>query len=432
MYFTETYYKDIKESVFSAVHKSGLRVYVMPKAGFTKSYAVLATRYGSVNNNFTAPGDEKATRIPDGIAHYLEHKMFDQEDGSSVFDRFALHGANANAFTGFTMTAYLFSAAADFYENLEILLDYTMHPYYTDETVEKEQGIIGQEIRMYEDDPGWNVYFNALRAMYRVNPVNIDIAGTVESIAEITKEKLYKCYNTFYHPSNMALFVTGNVNADAVGEIVEKMIAADSDPGEIINHFEEEPEEVATHKIEAEFDIGTPQFVVAYKLNTLPKAGEDYTRTDAVMSVLCRALFGKNSDIYNELYDENLINDSFSSGYEGELSYAFAEISGESKNPDEVFERIKKAVEAAKEKGISDEAVQSAKRAVVGRAVSLIDSQESFSNEFVRFALKGADLLTYPSVASLVTAEEVNSALRQLDAEKAVLSAVYPKGTAEK
>ena len=429
MYFEETYYKDLKESVFSAVHKSGLKVFVMPKAGFTKSYAVLATRYGSVNNNFTAPGDKEATKIPDGIAHYLEHKMFDQEDGSSVFDKFALHGANANAFTGFTMTAYLFSAAADFYENLEILLDYTMHPYYTDETVEKEQGIIGQEIRMYEDDPGWNVYFNALRAMYQVNPVNIDIAGTVESIAEITKEKLYKCYNTFYHPSNMALFVTGNVNADSVGEIVERMITADSDPGEIINHFEKEPEKVAKQKTEAEFDIGTPQFVIAYKLSRLPEPGADYVKTDAVMSVLCRALFGKNSDIYNELYDENLINDSFFAGYEGELTYAFAEISGESKNPDEVFERIKKAVEKAKKTGISPEAVESAKRAVVGRCVSLIDRQESFSNEFVRFALKGADLLSYPATASSVTADEVNEALALLKEDMAVLSAVYPKGT---
>ena len=352
-----------------------------------------------------------------------------EEDGSSVFDKFALHGANANAFTGFTMTAYLFSAAADFYENLEILLDYTMHPYYTDETVEKEQGIIGQEIRMYEDDPGWNVYFNALRAMYQVNPVNIDIAGTVESIAEITKEKLYKCYNTFYHPSNMALFVTGNVNADSVGEIVERMITADSDPGEIINHFEKEPEKVAKQKIEAEFDIGTPQFVIAYKLSRLPEPGADYVKTDAVMSVLCRALFGKNSDIYNELYDGNLINDSFFAGYEGELTYAFAEISGESKNPDEVFERIKKAVEKAKEAGISPEAVESAKRAVVGRSVSLIDRQESFSNEFVRFALKGADLLSYPAAASSVTADEVNEALALLKEDMAVLSAVYPKGT---
>ena len=147
------------------------------------------------------------------------------------------------------------------------------------------------------------------------------------------------------------------------------------------------------------------------------------------MSVLCRALFGKNSDIYNELYDENLINDSFSAGYEGELTYAFAEISGESKNPDEVFERIKKAVEKAKETGISPEAVESAKRAVVGRSVSLIDRQESFSNEFVRFALKGADLLSYPAAASSVTADEVNEALALLKEDMAVLSAVYPKGT---
>ena len=427
MYFSESYYGDLKESVYHAVHKSGLNVCVMPKAGFTKSYAVLATRYGSVNNCFTAPGDDEKTSVPDGIAHYLEHKMFDQEDGSSVFDKFSLYGANANAFTGFTMTAYLFSAADHFYENLETLLDYTMHPYYTDETVEKEQGIIGQEIRMYEDDPGWNVYFNALRAMYKVNPVNIDIAGTVGSIAEITKEKLYKCYNTFYHPSNMALFVTGNVNPEKVGSLVEAMVSADHDPGRIINHFEKEPDEVATHKIEAEFDIGTPQFVIGYKISRLPEEGADYVKTDAVMSVLMQALFGKSSDIYTRLYEENLINDSFSSGYEGELSYAFAEISGESPEPDKVYERIKEAVSEAKNKGISDEDIERAKRVVTGRAVSLIDSQEGFSNEFVRFALKGADIMTYPSAAAGVTGEDVTGALALLDNEFSVLSAVYPK-----
>lgn len=428
MYFSESYYSDLKESVYLAVHKSGLRVYVMPKAGFTKSYAVLATRYGSVNNRFTAPGDDEPTSIPDGIAHYLEHKMFDQEDGSSVFDRFSLYGANANAFTGFTMTAYLFSAADHFYENLETLLDYTMHPYYTDETVAKEQGIIGQEIRMYEDDPGWNVYFNALRAMYQVNPVNIDIAGTVESIAEITREKLYKCYNTFYHPSNMALFVTGNVTPDKVGAVVEAMVSAESNPGKIINHFDKEPEAVAAHKIEAEFDIGTPQFVIGYKINTLPGEGKDYVKSDAVMSVLMQALFGKSSDVYTELYEENLINDSFSHGYEGELSYAFAEISGESKDPDAVFSRIKDAVARAKKEGIPREDIERAKRAVVGRAVSLIDSQEGFSNEFVRFCLKGADLMTYPSAAAEVTECDVSEALSLLDNELSVLSAVYPKG----
>ncbi|MDP4132831.1 MAG: insulinase family protein, partial [Bacillota bacterium] len=177
MIFNKKFYPDIRETLYTSTHKSGLKVFVLPKTGFTKSYAILGTKYGSVNNRFKGPKDTEITETPDGIAHYLEHKMFDQEDGSNVFDKFSKYGANANAFTGFTMTAYLFSATDHLYENLETLLDYTMHPYYTDETVAKEQGIIGQEIRMYEDDPGWNVYFNALYAMYQKHSVAIDIAG---------------------------------------------------------------------------------------------------------------------------------------------------------------------------------------------------------------------------------------------------------------
>lgn len=432
MSFLKLNYPDIKENVYFAEHKSGLKVFVMPKKGFTKSYAILATRYGSVNNNFTAPGDSEATIIPDGIAHYLEHKMFDQEDGSSVFDAFALHGANANAFTGFTITAYLFSAANDVYENLDILLEYTMHPYYTDETVLKEQGIIGQEIKMYEDDPDWNVYFNALRAMYQVNPVNIDIAGTVESISEITKEKLYKCYNTFYHPSNMVLFVTGNVDPDRVLECVEKEIRDKENPGEIINHFPTEPEEVKTHIIKEEFDIGTPQFVIAFKDNDLPEKGENYVRRDAEMAVLSEILFGKSSPLYNELYEENFINDSFSAGYEGELTYAFLSASGESKDPDEVYKRIKDAVIDIKKNGFSKEAFERAKRVCCGRALTLLDRQESFANEFVRFALKDADLLSYPKIVAEVTPDGVMERITKLDTEKCVLSAVYPKGGMKK
>ena len=427
MYFTEKYYSDMKETLYEGEHKSGLKVYVLPKTGFTKSYAILATRYGSVNNLFTAPGDTEATKIPDGIAHYLEHKMFDQEDGSNVFDKFSAYGANANAFTGFTMTAYLFSAASNFYENLETLLDYTMHPYYTDETVEKEQGIIGQEIRMYEDEPDWNVYFNALRAMYNVNPVNIDIAGTVESIAKITKEKLYKCYNTFYHPSNMVLFATGAVNPTKIGEYVERLITASGNPGEIINHFPDEPSHIAKKEIKDHFDIGTPQFVVAFKDLYIPGKGEDYVRTDAEMSILLEILAGRGSRLYNTLYEKNLINDSFDASYEGELTYAFSAFSGESQNPDAVYKAVCDEVTLLKKEGIAKDAFERAKRVCYGKAVSLFDRQESFSNAFCRFATKDADLLTYPSFVGKATFEDITKRLYQLDTERCVLSAIYPK-----
>lgn len=427
MKFSSINYPSTGDVIYKGEHKSGMKIFVLPREGFTKSYAVLATRYGSVNQKFKAPGDTSITTVPDGIAHYLEHKMFDQSDGSSVFDRFAMHGANANAFTSFTITAYLFSSSSDFYENLETLFDYTMHPYYTDETVSKEQGIIGQEIRMYEDEPDWNVYFNALTAMYSENHVATDIAGTVESIAEITKEKLYKCYNTFYHPSNMVLFCTGNVDAEKVGEYAERFIPAESDPGEITNYFPEEPEKINKPLIEAYFDIGTPQFAVAFKDNLLPGKGDDYVKRDAEMSVLCEIIGGKSSALYNTLYEKGLINESFDIGYEGELTYAFTMLSGESKNPSLVKDEIVASIENLKKDGIDEETFKRAKRVCYGRAISLYDKQETFSNTFIRFAVKDADFMTYPDAVSDVTLEDVTNHLKRFSDKNVVLSAIYPK-----
>lgn len=429
MEYLEHYYKNTNETVYSGQHESGLRVFVMPKKGFTKSYAIIGTRYGSVNTCFTAPGDDEMTVIPDGIAHYLEHKMFDREEGElPVFDRFAAHGADANAFTGFTMTAYLFSAASEVYENLDILLDYTMHPYFTEETVEKERGIIGQEIKMYDDDPDWNVYFNALRAMYKVCPVNRDIAGTTETIAEITAEKLYKCYNTFYHPSNMVLFVTGNVDAAAVGAAVDKAMEGIKNPGEIINHEKEEPKEVSAHEIIGKFDIGTPQFVIGYKLSPAEFSAEKGDVSyEAERNIVAEILFGTGSDLYHSLYDEGLINDSYGYSHESERIYAFTEISGKSSDPRAVYERVKAHVDKVKREGFTKKEFERAKRVLTGNAVSLIDRQESFANEFIRFAAKGSDLLSYPGALSDTTYEDAQKRLCEIDNEYSVLSAVYPK-----
>lgn len=209
-----------KETMFYGIHPSGLGIYIIPKKDYTKTYAIFGTRYGSVDSKFVVPGEKDLTEVPDGIAHYLEHKMFDQPDGSNVFDKFSKYGANANAFTSFNMTAYLFSATSNIEENLETLLDYVQSPYFTDESVQKEQGIIGQEIGMYDDNGGWRVFFNFLDCLYNYHPVKKDIAGTVESISHITAEYLYKCYNTFYNLSNMSIVVVGNIDPQKILSVI--------------------------------------------------------------------------------------------------------------------------------------------------------------------------------------------------------------------
>ena len=180
----------LKETILHGVHESGLRVYIIPKKGFCKYYAIYGTEYGSLDNVLNVPGTDESIKLPDGIAHFLEHKLFEEEDGGNAFDRFALTGASSNAFTSFDMTAYLYSCTDNFYENLDILLDFVNHPYFTNENVSKEQGIIGQEIKMYDDDPEWCLFFNMLQAMFHNNPVKTDIAGTVESISHITPDLL--------------------------------------------------------------------------------------------------------------------------------------------------------------------------------------------------------------------------------------------------
>ena len=216
--------KELQEEMQYIVHKSGLRIYLFPKKGFSKYYAIYGTEYGSLNRTFVPHGDSDMLTVPDGVAHFLEHKMFEDENGVDAFERFAETGASANAYTSFDLTGYLFSCTDRFYDNLDILLDFVNHPHFTAENIAKEQGIIGQEIKMYDDEPEWRVFFNSLTALFENNPVKIDIAGTVESISHITPEVLYKCYNTFYNLSNMALSVAGNVTKDEVIAIADKIL----------------------------------------------------------------------------------------------------------------------------------------------------------------------------------------------------------------
>ncbi len=429
MEFTKTTYPALSETVYNGTHESGLSVYVIPKEGFTKSYMVLATAFGSVNNHFIKDG--KIIRVPDGTAHFLEHKMFDQENGEAVFDRFAAVGGNANAFTDFTATAYLFSATAHVYENLDILLDYTMHPYYTKETVAKEQGIIGQEIRMYEDDPEWNVYFGALSAMYHHHPVNIDIAGTVSSIASITPETLYTCYQAFYHPSNMVLVAVGAVDPSSIAEHLYKGIPSAKERGAVESLFPAEPSSVVKARVEASYDIGMPQFVTAFKCGAVSGSAKERVHRTAVMSIVCELLCSKSGALFNRLYEKGLINDSFSASYEDLVTCAHMIIPGESKNADEVHQAILDEVLRLSSKALDASAFERAKRVCFGNAISLMDRQESFANSFARFALTGADFMTFPETVASVTAEDVCFALKQLAKAPSVLSVVVPKKASE-
>ena len=428
MNFVEEYNKELKETVFKAKHKSGLSVILIKKPGFKKSYATFSTKYGSVNTEFVVPGESESTKVIDGIAHFLEHKVFEQPDGTNAFNQFSLYGANANAFTSFGVTNYLFSAADCFYENLEILLNFVQTPYFTEENVEKEKGIIAQEIKMYEDDAEQTCYYNCLEGMYYSHPVKTKIAGSVDEIMKTTPGLLYKCYNTFYHPSNMAVICVGDLDENKLGEIVEKCIDKEAPAGKITQVFPNEKKGSKEKRVETRFDIPMPMFMLGFKDSDEALNGEELLKRDILTTALLKTLFGKSSKLFARLYEKGIINKSFSAFYEYEDSCGYAAFSGDCPNPDEVAENIFLEIENAIKKGVNKDDFERAKKVLLGNFVSMLDSAENLGNEYMFAYHRGIDLFEYPRICKEITVVEAEDRLKQLfTKENSTLSVVLPK-----
>ena len=408
----------LNEKYFKIDHESGLTVYVFPKEGYKSTYAVYGTNFGSVNTHFIANGKEIIS--PDGIAHYLEHKLFESEDGDA-FTKYAKTGANANAYTSFEKTCYLFSCSTKLEENLRILLGFVQHPYFTDETVAKEQGIIGQEIRMYDDDPDWRVMFNLLGGMYHNHPVKVDIAGTVETIAEITPAKLYECYNSFYTPENMALCVVGNAGVDTVIRLVDELVKK-SQGRQVERIFPEEPYGVATDYVEQTLPVTVPLFQLGFKADGNVKLNEKQT---AACEVMLMTLASNYSPMYKELMDNGLINESF--GYE-QLEgpyYNGLLFSGESKNPKAAAEIIKKHVLNALQNGLDKEDFEIAKKAIYADYASYLNSVTSIGGALISCAFTGRELFkTIEAVAELEIGDAQEMLKFLLDPSNTTLSVI--------
>jgi len=415
------------EVLYSGRHESGLSVYIMPKKDYSRGYALFGTRYGSVDSNFIVPGETEVTHVPDGIAHYLEHKMFDQPDGSNAFDEFARLGANANAFTSFNMTAYLFSATANFYESLAHLMKYVQQPYFTDESVEKEQGIIGQEIKMYDDNAGWKVFFNMLGCLYKEHPVKLEIAGTVESISHITSDLLYKCYNTFYNLSNMALVVVADIDVDKTVEVINSNVLNNNPKDKIRHIYPKEPDEVAAHYAEVGLSVSMPLFMMGIKDTDVGYGGDKLLKKDIIMGILLEMIFGKSGKLYNELYEEGLINDSFSYEYTMQTDYAYTAVEAESKNPKAVYERILSYIENMREEGLSEECFNRIKKVVWGDYIRSFNDVENYAHGFMTLLFNDIDYTNYYDVYKTITFDDVRKRFDEhFVRENAVLSVINP------
>jgi len=416
----EIFQSDIGESYIKATLSSGLKVYILEKPQYNSSYAIFGTKYGSIDTCFSVNGDK--TRVPEGIAHFLEHKLFESEDGDA-FAKYAKTGAYCNAFTSFDRTCYLFSCSDKFYENLDILLSFVQSPYFTKETVEKEQGIIGQEIRMYDDNPGWRVMFNMLKGMYHNHPVRIDIAGTVESIAQIDDQLLYKCYNTFYNPSNMFICIAGNVDAERVlKQIKDSVKPKDSIEIERIN--EDEPEKVVKPYVSQKLAVAQPIFCLGYKEKI--ETPERTLKEKVTTALLIEILAGDASPLYKKLITEGLINDEFSSEYFNGNGYAAVIFEGESNDPERVAEEIKAEVERVKADGIDKKLFSAIRCGMYGNAICMFDSVEGIAMQFVDCAVCDTGLFDEIKYLRSVTVDDVYRRMLKLDGENTVLSVIKP------
>lgn len=416
------------EELYYKTHSSGLGIYIIPKKDYSKTYAIFGTRYGSVDSKFVVPGERELTEVPDGIAHYLEHKMFDQPDGSNVFDKFSKYGGNANAFTSFNITAYLFAATSNIEENIETLMDYVQSPYFTEESVQKEQGIIGQEIRMYDDSGSWKLFFNFLNCLYKEHPVKKEIAGTVESISHITPEYLYKCYDTFYNLSNMSIVVVGNVDPVKISKVIENGVKKNEPFEEKIKKvYPTEPDEVAKQYAEQSLSVAMPLFMTGFKDTNNGFGGDELLKKSIETNIILKMLFGRSSKFYKSLYEKGLINNRFSLEYTMQPDYAYSSIDGESSDPKAVYEAVINEVEETRKNGLSKEDFERIKKVVWGEYIRSQNDVEDYAVTFLQMLFMDIDYFNFYDVYKTITFEDVQKRFEEhFVKEHSALSVINP------
>ena len=417
--------KTVKEKAYFEELENGLKIIIIPKENTNKKMAIIGTKFGSIDNHFIKPKTKEEVTIPDGVAHFLEHKMFEQADGTNSLDTLTVIGAEANAYTTNDHTAYYFETIDNFEPAFKELLNYVFHPYYTDENVEKEKGIIAQEIKMYDDDPISKVFLNALQCMYNVCPVRIDVAGTVESINKITKDTLYNCYNTFYHPSNMVLAVCGNFTPEYVLDLIKNNMENFEKQEKIERIYPVEKEEVLKQKKEEEMEVSIPAFVIGIK----DKVEEtDIIKKELMLNIILNCIFDENSELFKELYENGLIISEPDLEYEYSDLYSHMMIFSSSKEPEKVFTKFKEEVNKLIKEGISEKTFNRTKNKIYGRLVTSYNSSAQIARIFMRDYLNNIMTFDYIEKWKEINLNEVNEMLKnKFKDEKMVLSVIKPK-----
>jgi predicted Zn-dependent peptidase len=418
------YYDRLEQTVYRDTLPNGLKLYVLPKPGFSKQYAFFATDYGSIDTKFTLDGQKMQSA--EGVAHYLEHKMFDTKDGNAL-QKLSATGASPNAFTSYNITAYYFQSTDGFEENLKTLLSFVSEPYFTQESVDKEQGIIGQEIKMYEDNPGSRLCENLFAAMYQNHPLRKNIAGTVESIAEITPQMLYDCHRAFYDPSNMMLCVAADVDPERVKAIALEILP--KEPGGVSDRDYGDPEPLrpAQNFISQSMEVSMPMFAIGFKCPELPK-GPQRLQQELLGDLAAEILCGESSSLYQRLYEQGLIDSGFTVGYEMLKGMPNLSVSGDSDHPQQVLDAILAEADRIAREGVDEALFQRLKRSTIGRRIRGLDSFDGMCYRMAISCFDGADYFTFPAFYDQLTPEDVQKFIAErITKSQAVLSVIVPK-----
>ncbi len=420
--------KLLHEKYEKFTHPSGLDIYVFPKK-MTSSYAILSAKYGSINNSFSLTADGPTLTFPDGIAHFLEHKLFKNEDGSDSFERFSEYGADANAYTAFNKTAYLFSCTENFEQSLAELIDFVTHPYFTDESVAAEVGIIAEEIRMYDDHPANRCYYGMLEGMYKHHSIRRNICGTEESISRITPETLYTCYNAFYNLHNMVLIVCGNVEADDVLRIADEHLPQKTEPftAHTSNENEQEPYEVNKGYVEQKMQVTKPMFNIGIKDTDIPSDPKEMQKKDVAMSILNEMLFSRAGSLYSSLFESGMIRPNMSYGYTISKTSAYNSIAGEADDPPAVLEKILSYIEATPADELSYSDFLRGKRVMYAEFVKSFDSTDSIANNLLDCIFEDIELLSDAEAIDSVAFEDIKELYKKsFKRECITLSVIKP------
>lgn len=420
----ERIFPGLGEKIYEDTLPNGLRIKVVPKRGFARSYAFFATDYGSMDTRFRLDGKDYVS--PDGVAHYLEHKMFDMPDGNAL-QKMSQTGASPNAFTSYNITAYHFSCTSMFEENFRTLLQFVSQGYFTQESVEKERGIIAQEIKMYADNPGSRVDENLFRAMYKNHPIRVPVVGTVESIQDITAQTLIDCHRAFYDPSNMVLCVVGDVDPRQIHDIALEILPKVPGGASERDYGEKEPAAPDQRTITQEMEVSMPMFSVGFKGAEVPK-GPQRLRQEIIGDLAGEILCGESSRLYQEMYESGLIDPGFGVSYSLVRELSMLCLGGDSENPQAVLDAVLQEAQRVVKEGVDEELFLRLKRSAVGRRIRGLDSFEGLCYRLALSDFDGYDYFTFPTLYESITAEDVRQLIaREITPEQAVLSVILPK-----